>query len=103
MSLLDTPDNYRHYVEDSYARVVVCDSERVPLLQEALTGFDIRFVARGANDDHGVLLLHHHFEREGKPRSYRTAHIVQLVNGKIASWVEHPGSMEEFEDAWGAR
>ena len=57
VSLLDTPDNYRHYIEDSYARVAVCDSERVPLLQEALTGLDIRFVAGGASEDDGVVEL----------------------------------------------
>jgi benzoate-CoA ligase family protein len=57
VSLLDTPDNYRHYIEDSYARVLVCDSERVPLLREALAGLDVRFVARGANEDDGVVEL----------------------------------------------
>jgi benzoate-CoA ligase family protein len=57
VSLLDTPDHYRHYIEDSCARVVVCDSERVPLLREALADLDVRFVARGANEDHGVVEL----------------------------------------------
>ncbi len=56
-----------------------------------------------ANDEHGVLLLHHEFDRDGKHRVYRTAHIVELRDGLIASWTEHPGSLNEFEEAWGTR
>jgi ketosteroid isomerase-like protein len=56
-----------------------------------------------ANDEHGILLLHHHFERDGKARSYETAHIVEFAGGKIAAWREHPGSFAEFEEAWGAK
>ena len=55
-----------------------------------------------ANDDHGVLLLLHQFSRDGTPREYRTAHIIELDHGKISKWVEHPGSLSEFEQAWGA-
>jgi ketosteroid isomerase-like protein len=54
-----------------------------------------------ANDQHGVLLLRHEFDRGGK-REYRTAHICALSNGKIARWTEHPGSQAEFEAAWGS-
>ena len=53
-----------------------------------------------ANDDHGVLLLRHEFQRGGR-HEYRTAHICELRNGKIATWTEHPGSLTEFEAAWG--
>ena len=55
-----------------------------------------------ANDDHGVLLLHHEFTRDGQPREYRTAHIVEFDRGAISKWTEHPGSLSEFEQAWGA-
>jgi len=54
-----------------------------------------------ANDEHGLLLLHHEFDREGQHREYRTAHIVELRDGAISRWEEHPGSLREFEDAWG--
>src|SRR5262249_10582545 len=54
-----------------------------------------------ANDDHGVVLLLHHFDREGEHREYRTAHIVTFRDGRIATWEEHPGSIAEFEAAWG--
>jgi ketosteroid isomerase-like protein len=56
-----------------------------------------------ANDDHGLRLLHHEFDRDGQHREYRTAHICELRDGRIATWTEHPGSLREFEDAWGAR
>ncbi len=54
-----------------------------------------------ANDEHGALLLHHEFGRDGQHREYRTAHICQLRDGKSAGWAEHPGSLAEFEQAWG--
>jgi ketosteroid isomerase-like protein len=54
-----------------------------------------------ANDDHGVLVLDHSFERDGRPVGYRTDHLVTLRGGKIASWLERPGSLPEFEAAWG--
>ncbi len=56
-----------------------------------------------ANDDHALLLLHHEFDRDGAHREYGTAHICELREGRISSWREHPGSMREFEQAWGTR
>jgi ketosteroid isomerase-like protein len=53
-----------------------------------------------ANDDHGVLLLDHHFERGGKAVDYRTAHVIAFRNGKISAWREWPGDMAKFEEAW---
>jgi benzoate-CoA ligase family protein len=48
VSPLDKPDNFRHFVDDSYARVVVADEGIVPRLREALEGRDLTFVsARG--------------------------------------------------------
>jgi benzoate-CoA ligase len=48
VSPLDRPENFRHYVQDSYASVVVTDAERLPTLQEALAGEEVVYVARGA-------------------------------------------------------
>lgn len=56
-----------------------------------------------ANDEHGILLLHHEFDRDGEHRSYETAHVCGLRDGLICSWEERPGSMSEFEAAWGTR
>jgi benzoate-CoA ligase len=48
VSHLDTAANFRHFVEDSYAEVVVTDAPTLPRLQEALAGHDeLRFVTRG--------------------------------------------------------
>jgi len=54
-----------------------------------------------ANDEHGVLLLLHLFDRDDQHYEYQTAHLVEFRDGKIARWTEHPGSMAEFETAWG--
>jgi ketosteroid isomerase-like protein len=56
-----------------------------------------------ANDDGAILLLDHQFDRDGKHRQYFTAHVVQFTDGKISSWTEMPGSLHEFEEAWGTR
>jgi ketosteroid isomerase-like protein len=56
-----------------------------------------------ANDEHGVLLLHHSFERDGRQRAYATAHVVRFRGDLVAEWEERPGSLTEFEEAWGRR
>jgi ketosteroid isomerase-like protein len=56
-----------------------------------------------ANDEHGILMLHHEFDRDGAHREYLTAHAVKLTGGRISAWEERPGSTAEFEAAWGTR
>jgi len=56
-----------------------------------------------ANDEHAVLLLVHTFQRDGESHEYQTAHLIEFRDGKIARFTEHPGSMREFETAWGRR
>jgi benzoate-CoA ligase len=43
----DTAENFRHYVEDSYARLVVTDEACAVRLGEALAGADVRYLIRG--------------------------------------------------------
>jgi benzoate-CoA ligase len=50
VSVRETQANFRHFIDDSYAAVVVCDGEILPKLQAALGGTDVRFLARGADD-----------------------------------------------------
>src|SRR3954454_15275485 len=45
VSPLDKSDNFRHFGDDSYARVVVADAGCVPMLREALDGRDVTFVS----------------------------------------------------------
>jgi acyl-coenzyme A synthetase/AMP-(fatty) acid ligase len=56
VSVHDTPENLRHFVEDSYAEVVVCEAEVLPKLQEALAAYEVRYVVRGAQGDDVVEL-----------------------------------------------
>jgi ketosteroid isomerase-like protein len=53
-----------------------------------------------ANDEHGVAILEHCLERDGKRIEYRTDHIWQFRNGKLSGWEERPGNQEEFNRAW---
>jgi benzoate-CoA ligase family protein len=50
VSPLDRLDNYRHYAEDSYARIVATDAALLPRLREALDGLDVRYLVRGVAD-----------------------------------------------------
>jgi ketosteroid isomerase-like protein len=54
-----------------------------------------------ANDEQGVVLIDTHFYRDGDHHEYQTAHFVEFRDDKVARWTEHPGSMREFEAAWG--
>jgi ketosteroid isomerase-like protein/predicted ester cyclase len=56
-----------------------------------------------ADNDRGLLQLHHEFDRAGVHRSYLTSHAVEFSQGRIARWEERPGSLAEFEAAWGTR
>src|SRR5947199_323314 len=50
-----------------------------------------------ANDERGVLLLLQAFDRTDTGHvEYRTAHKVELRDGKISAWEEWPGDMERF-------
>ncbi|MGD0455800.1 MAG: benzoate-CoA ligase family protein, partial [Solirubrobacteraceae bacterium] len=50
VSVLEATDNFRHFIEDSLAEVVVCDRGVLPRLQAALTGYDVRFLVHGGGD-----------------------------------------------------
>jgi benzoate-CoA ligase family protein len=56
VSALDKADNFRHYVEDSYAQVVLTDAATLPRLRETLAGEVLQFVVRGAGEP-GVVEL----------------------------------------------
>ena len=47
VSAMDKDDNFRHFVEDSYATVVVADAGLVPRLQHVLAGRGLTFVSAG--------------------------------------------------------
>jgi benzoate-CoA ligase len=47
VSHLDKGDNFRHFVEDSYATVVATDPETLPRLQSELADHELRYIVRG--------------------------------------------------------
>ncbi len=49
VSPLDKDDNFRHFVEDSYARFVVTDGPMLERLRAALTSRSLRWLARGGD------------------------------------------------------
>ena len=54
-----------------------------------------------ANDKHALVLATHHVTRKGARRTYNTAHIYRLANGKMAEGWERPESQAAFDEAWG--
>lgn len=54
-----------------------------------------------ANDTHGVVLAVHKLTRDGKAYEYRTAHVYEIRNGKLAECWEQPQDQASFEAAWG--
>jgi benzoate-CoA ligase family protein len=56
VSVLDRPDNFRHYVDDSYAELVVCDADCLPRLRDALGERQVRYLTRGGEGDDVVEL-----------------------------------------------
>jgi len=56
VSVRDTAEHFRHFVEDSYAELVVCDEACLARLQSALDGCRVSYVARGARQE-GVVEL----------------------------------------------
>jgi benzoate-CoA ligase family protein len=51
VSALDKADNFRHYVEDSYATVALTDAPALPRLREALAGQTLQYVVPGGEGD----------------------------------------------------
>ena len=56
VSPLDKDDNFRHYIDDSYATVVLTDAGTLPRLHELLRGDALTFVARGADGSDAIEL-----------------------------------------------
>src|SRR5205085_6074218 len=56
VSVLDKDDNFRHFVDDSYAGVVVADAAVIPRLRTALEGRSLTFLSAGGPAD-GALEL----------------------------------------------
>jgi len=53
-----------------------------------------------ANDERGVVLVSHEFERNGRIYKYDTAHIYRIKEGKLDSFQESPADLYYFDEAW---
>jgi ketosteroid isomerase-like protein len=53
------------------------------------------------NDQHAVVLARHQFTRDGQPREYRTAHVYEVRDNKLAICWEQPQDQSTFDNAWG--
>jgi ketosteroid isomerase-like protein len=56
-----------------------------------------------ANERHAVVLARHRFTRDGGARDYLTAHVYDVINGKLARCFEQPRDPLGFDQAWGTR
>jgi ketosteroid isomerase-like protein len=54
-----------------------------------------------ANDQRAVVLARHRLTRDGVARGYRTAHVYEIRDGKLARSFEQPRDQAAFDDAWG--
>jgi ketosteroid isomerase-like protein len=55
-----------------------------------------------ANDRHAVVLARHCFTQGGIAKEYRTAHIYEIRDGKLAYCFEQPRDSACFHEAWGS-
>ena len=56
-----------------------------------------------ANDEHGIVLARQRFTRDGQQQEYRTVHVYEIRDGKLAACWEHPRDQSAFDAAWGPR
>ena len=54
-----------------------------------------------ANEQHAVVLARHRFVRGNSSRDYRTAHVYEIRDGKLAKCFEQPRDPASFDAAWG--
>jgi ketosteroid isomerase-like protein len=55
------------------------------------------------SDRGGIVYAHHAFEARGRHREYRTLHLYDIRDGKLASFREIPLEMETFEQMGATR
>jgi benzoate-CoA ligase len=53
VSVRETRENFRHFIEDSGAELIVCDADMLPTLHAALDAHEVRYLARGSGSGSG--------------------------------------------------
>ena len=62
--------------------------------------FREQFDAVLANDQHGVVLTTHRFQRHGKTHEYQAIHVWTIRGGTFTEWREYPRDLYAFDAAW---
>ncbi len=52
------------------------------------------------SDRGGIVRAHHSFDANGKKQEYRTLHVYDIRDGKLATFLEVPEDMAAFQRAW---
>ena len=52
------------------------------------------------SDDHVLVVLDHHFKKQGRPVQYNTAHLWTVKDGRLTEFRELPDDQAEFTAAW---
>jgi benzoate-CoA ligase family protein len=86
VSVLDTAENLCHFVDDSYAEVVICDAPLVERLQDAMRDRELRFLTRGLRFD-GVVELDEALRAQETEFAVPTTH-----DDDMAMWLYSSGS-----------
>jgi len=103
VSPLDRADNFRHFVDDSYARVVVADAGCVPMLRDALDGRDLTFVSAGGAAEGALDLLRRPAARAGHGGRVRVRAHVRVggrgaVTGRVRPLARAPRPRDRRRD-----
>jgi ketosteroid isomerase-like protein len=59
---------------------------------------DIRDIL--VSGDRVLVILDHHFEKNGRPVQYDTSHLWTVKDGRFVEWRELPDDQDEFTAAW---
>jgi benzoate-CoA ligase len=86
VSPLDKDDNFRHFVEDSYAELVVTDAPALDRLASALAGREVRFLVRGRE---GAAVVEFDQAMEGQPDELPA---LPTHRDDVAFWLYSSGS-----------
>jgi ketosteroid isomerase-like protein len=83
------------YDSEAFASVLIPDVMRLSNGSFRETVLDVF-----TNDRGGIVHCEHELERDGRKHTYRTLHVYDIVDGKLASFREVPEDLHAFDSAW---
>jgi ketosteroid isomerase-like protein len=85
----------RTYDRETFKTGLIADVMRLSAGSFRETVLDVFTSARG-----GAVHAHHEFVRDGQSHAYRTLHLYEFRDGKLASFREVPEDLHAFDAAW---